>query len=185
MRAFIAVDFSSELKSEIADLQLKLKTHASSGRWKYIDNFHLTLKFLDEINTSQVENINRSLKEICGRTKGFKLNISELGNFPGRGSLRVLWLGLGGDIGKLNTLQKDIDTSLQSMGFQSENRRYTPHVTIGQDLVFDMDFDSIRRLADLSEFPGISADRIYLFKSEQVANKRIYTPVNEFRLMQD
>jgi len=46
MRTFVAVDFNTELKKEILKLQTQLRNLAVSGRWKYIDNFHLTLKFL-------------------------------------------------------------------------------------------------------------------------------------------
>jgi 2'-5' RNA ligase len=48
MRLFIAIDFNKEIKKKLVDLQANLKDMAVSGRWKYIDNLHLTLKFLGE-----------------------------------------------------------------------------------------------------------------------------------------
>lgn len=180
MRSFIAIDFSRSLKELIAQLQMELRATAVRGRWKHIDNFHLTLKFLDEIEPSQVEEIGRELQDICRDTLKFDLNISSLGNFPGRDCLRVLWLGIGGDLACLNRLQGRIDTQLEPLGFPREKRRYTPHVTIGQDVVFKEDFEDIRKIAVIERFPQIKADAVYLYKSEQIGSRRVYTPVSKF-----
>ncbi len=182
MRSFIAVDFSRQLKSEIAGLQSMLRSHAASGRWKYIGNFHLTLKFLDEIDLKKVSEISDKMREICAGTEKFKLGISELGNFPGKECLRVLWLGIGGELDRLNSFQNKIDAALEGMGFRKENRSYTPHITIGQDVVFYTEFGKIKELAGVSRMPEFLVEKAYLFKSEQVGGRRIYTPVNEFKL---
>jgi RNA 2',3'-cyclic 3'-phosphodiesterase len=184
MRAFIGVDFSKQLKSEISELQKELRIHTKSGRWKYVDNFHLTLKFLAEVNDRQLNDINRIMKEICLEHDAFALNISEIGFFPGRGSLRVVWLGLGGDLGILKALQGNIENSLISVGFDKENREYKPHVTIGQDLILDIEFSEVKNLVHKMKFSEIKVDSIYMFKSEQIANKRVYTPINEYMLKQ-
>lgn len=183
MRCFVGVDFSMDVKSCIADMQMKLKKSAVSGRWKHINNYHLTLKFLNEIDSGTVEKVNQSLEEVCSIAGYFTLRISELGNFPGKGCLRVLWLSLDGDLEKLYQLQESIDTSFQKIGFEKEKRGYTPHVTLGQDVVFGQDFDKIKKITPVEAFPDITVDKVYLFKSEQIQNKRIYTPIREFKLL--
>lgn len=183
MRSFVAIDFSSELKNEIVKLQSELRDIASGGRWKYIDNFHLTLKFLGEVERPKVQEINKVLQEICTKTERFKLQIGNLGFFPGKGNIRVLWLKLDGELDKLRKLQAEIDSSLEKVGFESERRPYVPHVTIGQDIVFNMDFEEIRKLAIDKKYSSISVESVCLFKSEQVMNKRIYTPVSECKLI--
>lgn len=180
MRSFIAIDFSNALKSQISDLQKKLRSCTSSGRWKYVDNFHLTLKFLDEIDFKTAGKISDELGKISGGTDSFKLRISDMGMFQGRGCIRVLWLGVGGELEKLHRLQAEIDSKLESLGVEREKRGFTPHVTIGQDIVFSEEFRIIKSTVDFSILPEIIVDRIYLFKSEQIENKRVYTPVKEF-----
>lgn len=175
MRAFIGIDFSSELKNHIAAVQNRLRTYASGGRWKYSDNFHITLKFLGDIRQSQALEICRILKDICSRTSCFSLNISEIGNFPGNGCISVLWLGLGGELKKLNRLQKEIDLNLEGQGFKREGRAYKPHITIGQDILFKEPFENIKAGTQLNAFPWINVDRVILFRSEQILNKRVYT----------
>jgi len=94
MRMFIAIDFPREVKHRIRELQSLLRTDANAGRWKYIDNFHLTLKFLGEVDTGKMSDICGILHSICRDTAKFKLNVTHLDTFPGNGCLRVLYLAL-------------------------------------------------------------------------------------------
>lgn len=182
MRTFIGVDFDRELKNAIGELQYKLRKNTIKGRWKHVDNFHLTLKFLDDITESQRDQMAKILKEICTNNDCFKLSISELGVFQGRDSIRVLWLGMNGDLPILKSLQAEIDAGLSKLGFDKEKRAFTPHVTIGQDLTFAYPFEEISKTTDLSQFPPINVQSLHLFKSEQIGNKRIYTKIDEFKL---
>ncbi|HHV29899.1 RNA 2',3'-cyclic phosphodiesterase [Acetivibrio mesophilus] len=183
MRSFVAVDFNMELKKEILKLQSQLKGMAFAGRWKYIDNFHLTLKFLGEIEKSRVENIKKGLEEVCSGIQRFCLNIDGLDFFPGNNCLRVLWLRLGGDLQQLHKLQSEIDIMLESLGFEREKRRYIPHVTIAQDVKFNTDFENIKGLVESDRFAKIEVRSVNLFKSEQISNKRVYTPITEHNLI--
>ncbi|MCR4434632.1 MAG: RNA 2',3'-cyclic phosphodiesterase [Clostridiales bacterium] len=182
MRSFIGIDFSSRLKREVADFQELLKEFAVSGRWKRADNFHLTLKFLDEISDAQVQAIDAVLKRISWGTKEFCLNISHLGSFPGKGCLRVLWLSVSGDLQQLSALQNHIETGLAPIGFEKERRKFIPHITIAQDVIFDRDFEKIKKLAAVQSFSEIKADHLSLFKSEQIRKNRVYTPLKEYKL---
>lgn len=182
MRAFIAIDFSRELKNEIAAFQEMLRPYAMRGRWKYIDNFHLTLKFLGEISDSKVKDICNVIDEACSTSEPFILNISKLGMFPGKGNIRVLWLGIGGQTDRLLKLQAKLDILIETLGFEREKRPFTPHITIGQDIVFSKNFDEIKRDFTPERFEQIKVDRVLLVKSEQMGNKRVYTPVYESSL---
>ena len=180
MRAFLAIDFDSGLKAQIAGLQSRLRRYEITGRWKHIDNFHLTLKFLDEINEDNVKDIDGVMGDICAGRSGFGLYVAKLGCFPGRDAIRVLWLGLGGDLEKLGSLQGETDKGLSALGFETEKRPYRPHVTIAQDISFSRDFDGLTEMFDYKQFSPIRADRVYLFKSEQAGGKRLYTRISEY-----
>lgn len=182
MRAFIGIDFEDEIKKRILELQQRLKKYAVKGRWKHIDNFHLTLKFLNEIDLRQQELINVAMRGICSKQKPFSLQISGIGKFNGRDSIRVLWIGLTGDIQILNSLQNAIENELAPIGFPQEKRNYNPHITIAQDVVFECGFDEIKKSIGKFELNSSVVDSIYLFKSEQVQNKRIYTKIEKYAL---
>ncbi len=181
MRAFIGIDFDDRIKDNILELQQKLRKYAVKGRWKHSDNFHLTLKFLDEIDQKQQEMINENLKSVCSKYQPFNLQISGLGKFNGRDSIRVLWLGLAGDIQVLNFLQNTIENELVPLGFQQERRNYNPHITIAQEVIFECPYEEIIKTIGKFELNTSIVSSLYLFKSEQVQNKRIYTKVSEYK----
>ncbi|HEX2945634.1 MAG TPA: RNA 2',3'-cyclic phosphodiesterase [Clostridia bacterium] len=182
IRAFIGIDFEDDCKRYISVLQQSLRKYAVRGRWKHSDNFHLTLKFLDEIDAKQQKEIEEALRDICLRQEPFLLEVSELGMFKGGDSIRVLWLGLTGDIMPLQSLAADIERSLLPIGFPAERRPYTPHITIGQDIVFERPFEQVRASVGNISFGPMKTEKLTLLKSEQIQNKRVYTKVSEFGL---
>jgi len=182
MRSFIAIDFCRDVKLKIAELQDNLRPAITSGRWKYVDNFHLTLKFLDEINYSQIDKICRELSILSARHTGFSLYISRIGRFIGKDNIRVLWLGMDGETNKLLEIRDDIEEAMSGIGFPKENRQFKPHITIGQDIVPGDNFESAVAGINFNSFPKIRVDKIELFKSEQIGRKRVYTSLAGFKL---
>ncbi len=184
MRIFIGIEFGEELKTRIADLQSDFRKFSIKGKWKYIDNFHLTLKFLGEVEKSKITDITDRLVEVCANKTQFDLNLKEVGYFSGNDSLRVLWLGLGGDIDKLKYLQKEVDNSLNILGFVKEKRTYKPHITIGQDIILNekYSFNSLKETFDENAFPKIRVEKISIIKSEQMGSKRIYSSLRDIDL---
>ena len=180
IRAFIGIDFDKEVKNKIYELQQRLRRYSKKGRWKYIDNFHLTLKFLGEIRPSQKEKIDAAMQKICRGTNPFNLEGKELGTFDGKGCIRALWLGLDGNIDELQALQMKIEKSLVPLGFPSIKRVYIPHITIGQNIVFSNSFDQIQDAIGKIQSGITNVKSLYLFKSEQVGNKRIYSRVSKY-----
>lgn len=189
MRAFVGIEFSTELKNEIHEVQEKLKPFAQNGRWKHTDNFHLTLCFLGEIDEQQVSEINGILADIAPKHQPFTLGIEKLGTF-GQGTfnpdiglmpIRVLWLGIEGGEKALRALQSDIEEKLETLGFPPDPRGYNPHVTLAQSLKIKCDIDKLERQSDL--FAGkIEVDSIHLFISEVSDGNRIYRPISNHKL---
>ncbi len=180
MRAFIGIDFETEFKNKMDELQQRLRKYAIHGRWKHFDNFHLTLKFLEDINFTQQRQIDSSMEKLCASVKPFRLTITEMGIFDGRDSIRVLWLGLAGDTQELDLLHEGIDNTFALLGFPPEKRNYKPHITIGQDIAFECGFDQIRDIIGELQFGPISVNSLFLFRSEQVENRRIYSKVSRY-----
>lgn len=168
------------MKNDIFKLQQKIRSYAVKGRWKHSDNFHLTLKFLDEISLNQKDAIDEAMKDICRETKSFTLEATEIGTFGGLKEVRVLWLGLSGDVDRLQQLYNKIDSSLGGLGFQHEKREYKPHITLGQDIEFQSGFDQVKRELGEIRLGQVSAEELILFKSEQVQRKRIYSRISEY-----
>ena len=181
IRAFIGVEFDDDTKKAIAELQNQLKPYASQGRWKFVDNLHLTLNFLAEVSPEQQEKIDELLRNICLSHQPFQLSLTDPGIFAGQHSVRVLWLGLAGDTKALQALQREIEKALVPVGFSAEKRGFSPHITLGQDLVLKTGFDQVKAKVSPVLVRPFWVDRLFLFKSEQIQNRRIYTKVSEYR----
>lgn len=182
MRAFLGIDFDPEMKKRMLLLSQELRSHAVKGRWKHSDNFHLTLKFLDEISLEEKTGIDNAMNELCLRIPPFRINTSDLGVFKGRESIRVLWLGVQGDTHVLRLLQNGIENALATLRYSPESRSYNPHITLEQDIVFREDFNSIKKKLREVPMETLQVDSLYLFMSEQSGGRRIYTRISEYKL---
>ena len=183
MRAFLGIDFTPDMKQDLYEFQQGLRKQASSGRWKREENFHLTLAFLGEITLSKKKEIDVAMEKVCLDQPSFSLGFSELGMFPGRDSIRVLWLGLGGEIESLLTLHRAMGRALEPIGFPPEQKKFRPHITLGQDILFNQPFDQVQGTIETIRSVEIAVNKIHLFQSEQVGSKRVYTKISDYVLL--
>src|SRR2546422_3630834 len=121
LRAFIAIQLSDEVKRQIGSVQAELKREVSgSGRrgkavkigWTQPEGIHLTLKFLGDIQETQVEALREILKRAASPARPFTLEARGLGAFPNPRAPRVIWLGLHGksdDMAELQRLQAAVE----------------------------------------------------------------------------
>ncbi|KUO74623.1 MAG: hypothetical protein APF77_23205 [Clostridia bacterium BRH_c25] len=182
MRTFIGVDFSRYIKDSIAGIQHIVRENSERGRFKYVGNFHLTLKFLGEIQQTKTADIGRSLKGIASKHRKIHLNIDKIGYFDGKGSIHALWLGFSGELDKLGALYSDVEEEMHRLGLKKEIKTYTPHITIAQDLLLKIPFEELEEKVDFRSFRTIEIKDISLIKSEEAEGKRIYTPISTFGL---
>jgi 2'-5' RNA ligase len=137
---------------------------------------------LGETTENQVNEINDTLQYEFLNIKGFSVFTGPLGYFKGRECLRVVYLGIKDSEGKLVKVFNKVEQCCRSVGFKEEERRYTPHVTIAQDVALSTGFDSIKSYTqDLSSFK-IPVEKISIIKSDQVDDKRLYTAIKSIKL---
>jgi len=138
MRTFIAIELSSSIQKSIAESQSALKERVEAAgmggavRWTSVDNIHLTLRFLSDTSTVQRDSIAAALAAITASQRPFRLTLDGLGCFPNLHRPAVIWLGIGGDLAILATLQTRIESAARDAGFEPERRAYSPHLTIGR-----------------------------------------------------
>lgn len=147
VRAFIALETSPDAKQEILSLQEKLRTfHGARVSWVRSEGVHLTLKFLSDVKTELLLDIEKLIEDCASRVSPFEVTTTVTGGFPNLRKPRVLWIGLDGGE-QLGQLQMDIDNALSSLGFERERKRFHPHLTIGR-------VRSIDRGSELNEYFG-------------------------------
>jgi len=127
MRAFIAIEMPEEIKEILLDAQKQINTEKAKIR--PTKAFHLTLKFLGEIEEKKVEEIKSALKEI--KFEKFNTALTEIGVFPNESYIRVVWAGLDDSENKITNLQKEVDSKIEIIGFKKDTR-FHPHVTLAR-----------------------------------------------------
>ena len=132
IRSFIAISLPQEIKNKITETQKSLMETKADVRWVNIDGIHLTLKFLADIERSQVKEILSAIKAASEGIKPFSLEIASVGAFPKIEYPRVVWIGINDETNTLKPIQKKIDENLSKIGFDREERDFKPHLTLGR-----------------------------------------------------
>lgn len=183
MRAFIAFDFSKDLKNQLSIIQKLLKDNTERGSWVSIENFHLTLKFLGEIDEKQVASIDSVLKQLASNHTPITVNLENLGYFNKKDNeYRVMWLGLDGQIGRLNSIYAELEESMAHIGFKKERRSFNPHITLGRRIKSQVTFNKLKEIIKSYLDNEFTLDNLVLMKSQAVMGKRIYTPIISYKL---
>ncbi|MBS3074555.1 RNA 2',3'-cyclic phosphodiesterase [Candidatus Pacearchaeota archaeon] len=125
MRLFIGIFLPEEIRKQVEEIQRKLeKSGLFNGKYAELENLHLTLKFLGEVDEGKLEEIKEALKQI--KSKSFNSSLEGAGLFtPSRP--RIVWLHLAG----AEELQKQIDAVMEKEGFKKEER-FMSHITIAR-----------------------------------------------------
>jgi len=122
---------SEEILTSVGALLVRLRGAGADVKWVRPEAVHLTLKFLDEIDSSQVERVKQAMMEAAAGHRPFDLRVSDIGGFPSLRSPRVIWAGIS--VGaELGLLQADLEDRLVREGFKRENRPFAPHLTLGR-----------------------------------------------------
>jgi 2'-5' RNA ligase len=186
LRAFIAVEIAPATISRIAEAVDQLRPHISGIRWVAPANFHLTLKFLGNIDESQIEPIGATLSDALRPFPRMTINAKGLGVFPNPKRPRVLWVGLVGS--QLTELATVVQSALVPLGFAREEKTFTPHLTIGrwrQAERADRALEHELKNWTQCDFGATSMNEIIVFQSDLKPAGAIYNRLKVVTLKHD
>ena len=132
LRTFIAIKLTDEIEKNIENIRNTLRKAEADVRWVKPNSTHLTIKFLGPTLPEQVQEIKGIISNLCAESSGFEIELNGLGVFPGPKNPRVLWVGITRGVEQLQQLQKGLDRNLRKLGFKPENRKFSPHITLGR-----------------------------------------------------
>jgi 2'-5' RNA ligase len=188
LRLFIAVELPAEVVDVLEKTQSDLKRVMPSRvvRWTRPEGIHLTLKFLGDVASDQVDDLQKGLLDATSGHDPFTLGVEGLGCFPNSKRPRVVWIGVGGDTRKLVALQKSVEQYIAPLGFPTEDRPFSPHLTLGR--IKQASRDDIARVGQIVEArgPALSArwrvESISLMRSQLKPDGAVYTQLFEAKL---
>ncbi len=181
LRSFIAVKIPEEIQSavarSIAPLQKKLPKPLV--RWVAPENVHLTLKFLGDVSSINLEQLAEYLKaEVCN-LESFSMPVGDLGAFPTPRRARVLWVGLEAPPG-LKALMRGVEAVAASLGYAEEGHPFSPHLTIGRvgQNVAAADLKQIWAAIEetkIGDLGMVRVDSVHIFQSDLLPGGSVYT----------
>ena len=184
IRSFLAIDLPEATRQALGTVQKHLKQSATGVRWVKPSSIHLTLKFLGNIHPAQVEDIARAVAQEIRDHPPITLRAAGLGAFPSRRKPRVIWIGMEGEVQRLNGIQARIENALEPFGFVREKRGFRPHLTIGRvkDRRYLQPLIDAMATLDMEPFNSFDADEIILYKSDLRPTGAIYTKLHRMPL---
>ncbi len=181
IRSFIAIELPATVKQELTTLEDILKKRCPQVvRWVDPQSIHVTLKFLGDVDSDRIDEINMAIDEATHGMSPFHLELKDLGVFPNLNRVNIIWVGATGDLDKLIFLQKQIESNMEQLGFTREDRDFTPHLTLGRvrDYTSPDDRKKIGQILSQIAFASaqvIIVNSVNLVKSQLTNTGAIYT----------
>lgn len=129
MRAFVGLPFRAP--ESVLGLLEELRATGADFKLVEPENLHVTLKFLGEIPEAQADPILQRLRS-AGFPTQYRLALRDVGAFPDWRRLNILWIGLTDPEGHVARSFALSERLFAELGFPSEDRPFSPHVTIGR-----------------------------------------------------
>lgn len=133
VRLFVACEVPDDVKRDISEVIESLRGRSQNAvRWIKPEGVHVTLKFLGEVPVKKLPAVKLAIQEAVVGHSPFELEFSNIGTFGGREGLRIMWVGVAGDVLRLEALVRAVNAALAVVGFEPERRPFRPHLTLGR-----------------------------------------------------
>jgi 2'-5' RNA ligase len=132
IRTFIAVDLDKAVRNRTIALQEVLVKTGMEVKWVEPENLHVSLVFLGEVEDRKVVNVCRIVEEVAQKHPCFLMSVATVGCFPNPRRPRVLWVGIGEGAQPLCAIHDELEKPLSKLGYRREERKYSPHITLGR-----------------------------------------------------
>ena len=121
LRLFTGIDLPPEMKLDLS----RLVGGLPGARWVDAGNYHITLRFIGEVNEALASDIDEALARIAAPR--FEITLAGIGTFGNR----QLWVGVERNDALIH-LRDKIESALVRLGLEPEGRRFQPHVTLAR-----------------------------------------------------
>ena len=174
MRTFIGIPVKQDVKETLFQIQQQCAQMCKKGNFTEKDNFHMTLHFLGETTTAELDDLKQAVYETALQNRKFIGNLHQLGVFQ-RGEKGIIWVGTEKN-NALFRLFESLEKNLYRQGFAREKRKLSPHITLAREAIPYHSFAQIQKSV-LVEQKEMIVDCITLFESVRIGGKLVYQPI--------
>lgn len=169
IRLFIAIDIPDTIKLFLKGMGRAIP-HAKEVSEAQL---HLTVKFIGDVESSVVLDIEERLTEV--NFSAFTINLKGVGTFPPRGNPRVVWAGVQQE-GELTSLRNEIERALANIGVPRSKKKFSPHITLARlKKGSRSDLQNFLMENSLFETPPFSISEFSLYSSKLSPKGAIHT----------
>lgn len=185
MRCFIAVDIDREMLEQVEKLQKNMRSDLGPAteaiKWVQPERMHLTLKFLGEVQDSDLMEVCGIVAAVAKKYSGFSLEVKNVGTF-GRPA-RVAWVGI--DENKiLQDIQADLEDNFSLAGWKADNKKFVGHLTLCRIKSFQLGKRLERLIGKYEDFKAgaCNVNSICIYESELTKTGPVYRLMKECQL---
>ena len=184
MRLFVAVFPPAEVQRAAYGCIEALRRPGDGVSWIKAENLHYTMRFLGEVGEDGARRAAEAATEAAGKSRAFAASLGGLGAFPNPRRARVIWIGMSEGAEALVALARDLDRALAKRGFETADKPFSSHLTLGRVRNPGPDWAPV--LAGVDAAAGTPArftvDRLCVVESQLDPRGSIYTVRNEAKL---
>jgi 2'-5' RNA ligase len=174
VRCFIGFLVPENVKEHIVKIQGEISKLPIVCKFVEVENLHVCLSFLGE--TDVVNEIIKTLDEICSNYKRFDVSIGKVRLIPNENYIRVLALDVSERTGNIEKISKDI---VRQIGGDSK----PPHLTLCRVKSISDKKNVIQKLKEMGiEKISFTVSAIQLIKSELRRAGPVYSVIHESKL---
>jgi RNA 2',3'-cyclic 3'-phosphodiesterase len=187
-RTFVAIPVDLRVREALQRFQRALDNQLTTAalQWTPPQQIHLTMTFLGNVQTSSLDRLESALQESCRGVGPFKLRVEGLGCFPDFRTIRIIWVGLAGEIEALREVQRRVAESTTLFSDHREVRPFHPHLTIGRVKKTHLHrtnlLGKLIREIKMPELGEWTVNEIDLMKSELAPGGSVYTCLSKIPL---
>lgn len=184
MRAFVAIELSESARRAVEELIARLRETKTRVSWVKPENLHLTLRFLGDVDPTQVEALRAMMaKELAG-LEPFRISLSGCGAFPNLRRPRLIWVGLSEPWAAIEEVYGVCERCARAIGLDKNLKSYHPHVTLGRIRSAGSVAPLTKAIETESGFHGgdFEVASVSLFRSTLARDGAVYNKLDEFAL---
>jgi 2'-5' RNA ligase len=199
IRAFLAVELSQSLRTDLATVQQELKRSLEEKlqggtriSWAQPASIHLTLKFLGDMDEQVIDPLRVALEEAIGSQVAVPVPLERLGAFPFPQAPRVLWVGpfekweKGTDAKRVVEIHDSIEQVCEGLHFLRETRPFSPHLTLARIKMGERHVGAALAKSGMLDLPvsvgSFAIESVVLMQSELKPTGSVYTKLWDVRL---